>query len=121
MVARILYFGRDTCHRLPVLASAGYSIESCDSVEELAAALRARDEAAALLMSDKEVDIAGRAIALTRSHSRVPVVVFRDSNGDPAVAPVDLNVPTLTPPSQWLPEISALIEECRKRADPVSS
>ncbi|HUB28717.1 MAG TPA: hypothetical protein VL967_03430 [Terracidiphilus sp.] len=116
MVARILYFGRDTCHRLPVLASAGYSIESCDSVEELAAALRSRDAASALLVSDKEVDVAGRAIALTRSHSSVPVVVFRDSNGDPAVTCVDLDVPILTPPSQWLPEISALIAQHRKLA-----
>jgi hypothetical protein len=110
MVVRILYFGRDTCHRLPVLASAGYYVENCDSVEELGVALEDREEAAALLLSDREDDVGGRAIAFMRSHSDVPVVIFRDANGDRNEAAVDLDVPTLTPPSEWLQEISALIE-----------
>jgi hypothetical protein len=65
-------------------------------------------------MSDKDDAVADRAIAFTRLHSRVPVVLFRDSNCNPTDTAVDLDVPTLTPPSEWLPEISALIAQCKK-------
>lgn len=112
MAARILYFGRDTCHRLPVLVRAGYAVVNCTSLEELCASLESAPTPRAVLMADNNPRAAQQGIALLRSRSPVPLILFRDSYRVLAEAPFDLIIPTLTPPAQWLAEIASLLAQC---------
>lgn len=112
MAARILYFGRDTCHRLPVLVRSGYAVVNCISHEELCAALQSAHAPAAVLMADNNPGTAQQAISLLRSRSPVPLVLFRDSYRVLVESPFDLVIPTLTPPAQWLADIASLLAQC---------
>jgi hypothetical protein len=113
MAANIVYFGVDTCHRLPVLQRAGYSIENCSSVLQLDAVLDAGHPAEAVLMTDHDGNLPQDAITLTRSRSVAPLVLFRDSDCSYAESAFDLVIPSLTPPEQWLEQIASLLEESR--------
>jgi hypothetical protein len=111
MSAKILYFGPDKCHRLLVLVAAGYVVENCDSLQHLDDALRSGQETRAILLSDQDSRVTDEAITLARSQSGAPVILFRDSNRERTGSSVDLVVPTLTSPSQWLSEIAALLSD----------
>jgi hypothetical protein len=115
MTARIVYFGEDTCHRLSVLKRTGYFVADCKSLEQLHTTLQFWTEADAVLMADDNGDISRDAIALTRSRSSALLILFRDSNRDDAESDFDWVVPVLTPPSNWLKDIAALIELRRMR------
>jgi len=39
-LARMIYFGQDDRFRIPILKNSGYSVDQCDSVCQLHAALR---------------------------------------------------------------------------------
>lgn len=112
MAARILYFGRDTCHRLPVLVRAGYAVINCTSLEDLSAAFRSPHAPCAVLMADNNPPAAEQAISLVRSRSLVPLILFRDSYRALAEVAFHLVIPTLTPPAQWLAEIASLFAQC---------
>ncbi|MGA7107300.1 MAG: hypothetical protein WBV28_19415 [Terracidiphilus sp.] len=112
MAARIIYFGPDTCHRLPILSNAGYTIENCTSVEQLHAALTL-DQADAVLLTDSGNDVP-EAIDFLGSHSALPLILFCDSQSNSPGSGVDLIVPILTPPSLWLAEIQTLLDQSRQ-------
>jgi hypothetical protein len=114
MAARIIYFGPDTCHRLPILSNAGYTIENCTSIEQLRAALKAIDQADAVLLTDSGNGVP-EAIDFLGSHSAVPLILFCDSQSNSPGSGVDLIVPILTPPSLWLAEIETLLDQSRQR------
>jgi hypothetical protein len=113
MTASIVYFGVDTCHRLPVLQRAGYSVENCCSVLQLDAVFDSGHPAEAVLMTDHEGNLPQDAITLTRSRSAARLVLFRDSNCSFAESAFHLVIPSLTPPEQWLQQIASLLEESR--------
>ncbi len=113
MAANIVYFGVDTCHRLPVLMRAGYTIENCCSALQLEAVFDSSCPAEAVLMTDHEGKLPQDAITLTRSRSVAPLILFRDSNHSYAESAFDLVVPSLTPPVEWLQQIAVLLEESR--------
>ena len=52
MAARVLHFGQEPCEVLPVLRSAGYTVESCSSVLQLRVNLEAGCESDAVSMTD---------------------------------------------------------------------
>jgi hypothetical protein len=108
MAAKIVYFGADTCHRLPVLRRAGYFVENCRSAEHLAALLGSGG-IDAVLATDRDGDVPDGLVALVRSRWTVPVILFRDSNRDCNERRFDLVIAALTPPPRWLGELDDLI------------
>ena len=113
MAARVIHFGQDDCHRLMVLRSAGYSVDDCGSLMQLRARLATGASAEALLMSDAGGVEPDEAIALARTRSSLPVILFRSTNLAYEETGVDLIVPCLTPPEIWLDEVEALIAKSR--------
>src|SRR5580704_7582 len=113
MAARVIHFGQDDCHRLMVLRSAGYSVDDCGSLMQLSGRLATGASADALLMSDAGGVEPDEAIALARTRSSMPVILFRSTNLAYEESGVDLIVPCLTPPEIWLNEVEALIEKSR--------
>ena len=111
MAVRILYVGPDTCHRIPVLAVAGFAVENCISLSHLSRAVAPSPDA--ILVSDREGELPGDALATVRARSAAPLVLFHDSNRNYVPSGFDLVIPNLTPPPRWLHDISALIFEGR--------
>jgi hypothetical protein len=113
LAARVIHYGADDCHRLMVLRSAGYSVEDCRSLVQLRDRLARGAPADALLLSDAEGEEPNEAIALARTQSAAPVILFRSTTLAYEDTGVDLIVHSLTPPEVWLPDVDALIEKCR--------
>ncbi len=113
MPAQVIHYGIDDCHRLTVLRGTGYSVEDCNSLAQLRAALSANRDAEAVLISETEGDVPEAAAAIAKSSSRVPLVLFRRSNGFCREEKFDLIVETLTSPQQWLNDVKALIQRDR--------
>ena len=113
MIARVIHFGTDDCHRLMVLRSAGYAVENCGSLGQLRACLADDSAADALLISDSEGISLREAAAFACAHSSLPVVLFRNTNLAYDESGFDLVVQCLTPPEVWLNDLDALIERSR--------
>jgi hypothetical protein len=107
MAAKIVYFGTDNCHRLPVLRRAGYVVENCQSAEHLRGLLASGD-IDAVLTTDREGDVPD-VVALVRSQSALPLVLFRDSNHSSNERRFELVIAALTAPPNWLAELALLI------------
>ena len=97
MVAKIIHFGPDDCHRLLVLQSTGYAVEHCNSLFHLR-------------MNDSEGVPPREVVAVARERSALSVVLFRDTNLAYEESGFDLVVDCLTSPEVWLREVEALIE-----------
>jgi len=113
MAAKIIHFGPDDCHRAMVLRSAGYSVDDCTSLVQLRACLAAGAMADALLLTDAQDLQPQEAIAMARSESSLPVVLFRSTNQSYEETGADLIVHCLTPPEVWLNEVEGVIERSR--------
>jgi len=109
MAARVIHFGPDDCHRLMVLRSAGYAVDNCNSLVQLRSSLVAGGGADAVLVSDGDGIAPETAIAVARSHSSAPVVLFRSTSLSYRDSGFDLVVHSLTPPEVWLNQVDALI------------
>jgi hypothetical protein len=116
MAARVVHIGRDYCHRVPVLESAGYEVEGCNSAKELRNALK-QFELKAVLVSESEGAVHQDMIREVRECFDTPVVLFRETLRYFAVPNddwlFDLEVPVLQPPDIWLPDLAALIVRCQ--------
>lgn len=113
MMARVIHVGTDTCHRLPVLQSAGYRVDTCISLPELRDALTAHKQLHAVLIREGTEGAHPDAVQLTRLYSSAPIVLFRETQLDFAESCFDLVVPILVPPQTWLADIAALIARCQ--------
>jgi len=113
MPARVIHFGLDDCHRLMVLESAGYAVEDCDCLVRLRALLADGAPVAALLVSDGDRVLLHEVVALARTQSSVPIILFPNANVSLENAGVDLVVDCLTPPDVWLNDVEGLIEKTR--------
>ena len=113
MAIRIAYLGDNTSHRVAVLQAAGYLVEHCGSLLELAPALDAGCNLDAVLVSEEAAS--GGFLALTRSCFRPPLVLFHRDPAKRIGLAFDLLIPTLHRPEVWLAELRLLIE--RTRAD----
>lgn len=114
MLAKVIHFGPDYCHRMMVLRSAGYAVEDCESLLQLGTCLSAGASADAVLMSDGEGVSLREAATVARSHSALPLILFRNTNQPYDEALFDLVVQSLTPPEVWLNDVDALIERARR-------
>jgi len=113
MIAKVIYFGPDECHRLMVLQSAGYAVEECESLIQLRAMLAKVAGVDAVLMSDREGVSPREALAAAKTHSSFPVILFRNTNMAYEESGFDLVVDCLTPPDVWLNDVDVLIERTR--------
>jgi hypothetical protein len=110
MGVRIVHYGVDDCHRVPVLTFAGYSIADCRSIVQLRAALQSTEEAGAVVMTEIEDLAPHRAVWIARWASAAPLVLFPSRTSRIFEPEFDLVVPALTPPEQWLSEMAELID-----------
>lgn len=99
MIARVIYFGPDDCHRLTVLRRAGYVVEDCDSLIQLRAVLANVADVDALLMCDSDGVSPREAVAAAQARSPLPVIFFRNANIASEASGYDLVVPYLTTPA----------------------
>ena len=120
MPGHILHIGTDTCHRLPVFESAGYTVEVCSSLAALRDVLDEGEVPTAVVVTETEGVSPREAVRLARVCPHVPLVLFRETqraygdDGHDLEAGFDLVIPILHPPAAWLAEIAALIEDSRK-------
>jgi hypothetical protein len=112
MAARVIHFGIDACYRLNVLQSAGYDIVKCGNLVQFRAALDA--EADAILFDDSDGSVPETLICLARSRCSTPIVLFPNHARAYPMNEVDLVVPTLTPPQEWLLDVANLIIRSRQ-------
>ena len=113
MAARVIHFGVDDCYRLSVLRRAGYDIDDCRNLVQLRAALESKREADAVMVNDSSGSIPEFVISLARSRSTAPIILFPNSSRTYSTEPVDLVVPSFTPPEDWLLDLANLIVRSR--------
>jgi hypothetical protein len=113
VASRVIHVGTDSCHRLPVLESAGYQVDTCISALELQNALTAAQELDAVLISEGAGGPHPDVVLLARSRSSAPIVLFRETQLTLSESSFDLVVPVLDPPQTWLADIAALIARCQ--------
>jgi len=113
MPGRVIHFGTDDCHRLMVLESAGYALKECDCLVELRRLLEDSVRTDALVVSEGDGVSLQEVVAVARTHSCLPVILFRNTNLEYEDDGVDLVIYCLTPPRVWLNEVEAAIEKTR--------
>ena len=112
MIARIVYFGIDDCHRIAVLRSAGCSVDECGgSIALLHAALTGPRQVDAVVIGETDAVEPHEAISLTRATSVVPLVLLESVKPHYDVSKFDLIVPCLTDPEKRLSDIGTIIEQ----------
>lgn len=107
----VIHMGLDTCHRLPVLEQAGYSVDQCGTIPELQEVLDSEKAFEALLIPESAIP--EEVFPLARARSAVPLVLFRETQRSIAESAFDLVVPILEPPQRWLADLAALIVRSR--------
>lgn len=115
MAARIVFVGRDTCHRLPVLVQAGYQVKNFESLGSFRDTRQPGADADAILLTDLDAGSAESALAVARAHGSAPVILFRDHNWDYEFRNFDMVVPPLTGPRKWLEQMEFLIRQSRAK------
>jgi hypothetical protein len=118
MAAHVLHIGMDDCHRVAVLRSAGYRVDECYSLLQLATALERTHDADAVILTESENISPEQAVALSRGCSGLPVIFFRKSNGETIEDQFDLVIHPLTAPEKWLQEVDDLLQWSRGERDP---
>lgn len=116
MALEILYYGADTSHRVSVFVAAGYAVENCRSSSELIQALESREEILAIVFCDHDGSLPLDEIAIVRTRSSAPLILFCDSNGADDASDFNFVIPNLTPPADWLRDIAFVIERHRRSA-----
>jgi hypothetical protein len=106
--ARVLHFGEDTSHRVAVLRLAGYTVDSCASLEQMISWFRAGRQADVVCVSEEPECAAEGVLAVARTFSQAPLVLFRANTFNYLQRNWNLEVPPLTPPEVWLVELARL-------------
>lgn len=112
MAPSVLHFGKDDCHRLSILRSAGYRIEQCSSMPQLASAL-CTAQVDAVFVTEGEPRSLDQVIPLVRAHSGVAIILFQTTNRRILEKQFDLVVHSLMTPEEWLESVRVVLE--RKR------
>jgi len=112
MAAKVLHFGTDTCNRLLVLRSVGYSVDACLSLTEFHTILESSDPDAVLVASRPSLE-RRQVITFTREHSRAGLVLFDSSYYGSEEGEFDLVIGPQVTPEEWLRQIALLIEQSR--------
>lgn len=113
MSARIVHFGEDRFNRLGPLKEAGYSVDTCCTLEDLRVALDSEVPVDAFTLGEGEDTQLDDAIVILRSGPTVPLIFFQGSTHSRNRSDFDLVVPLLARPGAWLAEIADLIDQDR--------
>lgn len=108
VAATIVHFGQDTCFRLPVLRSGGYTVETCASLEQLAILA---SKAEVVTLEEEPGGPIREVLALTRARSQASVVLFRNDSEAAIPKDIDLVIPAFTAPEDWLKQIAGLLQQ----------
>jgi hypothetical protein len=109
MASRIIHFGADDCRRIAVLRIAGYSVDECRSVAELHVALVGIAATRAILFTENHGVTPQGAIALIRSITAAPLILFQTDKRHYDESQFDMVIPVLTEPQSWLNSIAELL------------
>lgn len=122
MAANVLYFGPDEWSRVRVLKNAGYMVRECGKLQDLESALNAPPPPDAVMVSGAGRFFAHPAVEIVHAKMALAPVIIFPSQDEPAFEKsVDLVVPPLTRPTEWLQELADLIEKSRGlREDAIS-
>jgi hypothetical protein len=110
--ARVLHFGDDASHRLQVLRSEGYAVNSCASLQQMISRLRSGQDVDLVCISEDPWCTAEGAVAVARAFSRAPLVLFRANYHSYVQRGWDLEVLPLTPAEVWLGELAEMLRSC---------
>lgn len=111
--AHVLHVGSKDLHRAGVLQAAGYAVDECQTLEELAAWFRLGRRTDLVCISEEPDCPAEGAIALVRNCCSAPLVLFRASDHSYLQPKWDLEFPLLTHPRVWLSELERLLSRSR--------
>jgi hypothetical protein len=111
--AHVLHVGDESFHRASVLRAVGYAVDECGTLQELAAWFRQGNRTDVVCISEEPHRSAEGAIALARSKTAKPVVLFRSTERPYLQRGVDLEFPPLTPPDVWLGDLARLLAMTR--------
>jgi hypothetical protein len=112
-VRAVYYDADDTDLRAAVLRAAGYEVDECFSLRELADCLKADQSTDLVCIADTRDRPAEGALALARGSSRAPIVLFGSTGHHCSQRSWDLEIEPLTAPSEWLEDIAELLAETR--------
>jgi hypothetical protein len=110
IMARIIHFGEDSCHRLMVLEGVGYAVERCESIQDLEYYLRSADRPDAVIISSELGGESRVARCVSNAELPLPVILFAGSDESNTEFDFDLVIPALTAPRDWLSKIEETIE-----------
>lgn len=113
MAASVLYFGPDEWNRVQVLESAGYAVHQCLKISELESALKEPPSVVLINSFGHHFSFAPAVDLVHTQATLTPVIVFPSPGESRFEKSVDLVVPPLTPPEEWLRDMAALLERSR--------
>jgi hypothetical protein len=112
MSARVIHFGVDIAARVPVMQSAGFQVDLCSSIGSLIKRLERRP-VDAVVVPDKPGLRLARLVKVVRSCPPTSLILFADGLRRTDGAEVDLVIPALTSPQEWLAKIAELIAQSK--------
>jgi hypothetical protein len=110
-MARIIHFGEDSCHRLMVLEGVGYTVERCESIQDIEFYLRSPHLPDAVVISGELRKASRVATFLSNADLPLPAILFAGTDESYSESEYDLVIPALTSPSDWLTSIEETIEQ----------
>jgi len=109
-----VYFDADDADlRADVLRAAGYEVDECCSLSELADCLKANQGADLVCVADTRDKPAEGALVLARSLCSAPIVLFASAGHHYSHRSWDLEIEPLTHPGEWLADIAELLAPVR--------
>lgn len=114
MAASVLYFGPDEWNRAQVLESAGYAVHQCLKISDLESQLRKSPHPAAVVVNSSAHVSLKLAVELVHAQAASARIIAFPGPGESGFEEsVDLVVPPLTPPEEWLKEMADLLSKIR--------
>jgi hypothetical protein len=111
---RVLHFGDDTSHRIQVLRSKGYVVDSCATLQQMMSRLRTGQDPDVLCITEEPWCTAEGPVAVARAFSRAPLVLFRSNFRSYTQRGWDLEVAPLISPEVWLEELTELLRSFKE-------
>ncbi|KAA6460994.1 hypothetical protein DYQ86_12025 [Acidobacteria bacterium AB60] len=112
MDAHVVHIGQDHCHRAEVLRNAGYRVEECATLPQLAGWERAGTPEA-IFLTESEGLSAQEAVSAARARWAAPLILFQSTMQEANGMGFDLVIPPLTSPRKWLRQVRAVVEWSR--------
>lgn len=114
VASSVLYFGPDEWNRVQVLESAGYAVHQCLKISDLESELGKSPQPAVVVMNSFGHASFVPAVELVHLQAASARIIAFPSAGESGFEKtVDLVVPPLTPPEEWLKDMAALLERSR--------